>query len=793
MKINDVVEGIIIESLASDPVTQLNKGRIYFNSTTNSLKKYDGTAWRVITDDYSIQSLFNKTLVSPSLTTPTTNNLAIDGLAGQGYVSLAEQISNPSAVVGKVFLFSKSDHNFYVLDQGGVEKKVITSLNGAASVGSLSITGTAGAGYEEMATQSASPSAPSAGNVRVYSKTDNKLYIKDSSGVETEIGSGGGGGSGAMDVDVTYKKHGFVVGDVLYAANVSGEKLFADGSDGLSTYSLSSTTSKLGFRYFPGNDCKVSSVKVRVHTSGSAPSATFRLAIYQDNASSGLPSSLILVMASTNIISFTTFGAANNASNYQTFSFNNASLLSSSASYVFLLEPVVSTGLSGTNWVGWYARNSGAEANPRQYYIKFDGSTWAANVNITMYSEIVGSGLVFEKAFADSPSNSDVVGIVKSVTDTNNFNIAVSGPFGLLTAGKFAEGVLPSSGRPVFLSKKYSYGPVTNWYLFGAGGMNHALNSLSLFGQTFTSPSVPSLLTSIRLELVANFNSEWDEIYITLHETSGGLPSGQIGQTASIMKPDLPDIQMGIYQQFDFVVPVKLNANTVYAFCVNMMIMSSNFSQPFAYSEAGFYTGGDLIESSDGGMSWNIVSGRDLINWGLVYGTRNLSGILSSSKPSTVGNMVAPVGTMSASDGLLLDVKTPLPVYGTVSVSSFTPPTPVTGGTLQTIGSLTLNKGVYLVYGQVMLSIGSGTMGADPYLACGVSVGTATEQAPYMCFVAYSGSAGSGRVASCTRTVEVTQDGTIVYLVSRNGLSAVSGTGYSIPYLRLEATLIGVK
>jgi len=563
--------------------------------------------------------------------------------------------------------------------------------------------------------------------------------------------------------------------------------------DGLSTYGITSTTSKLGFRYFPGKDFKISSVKVKAYAYGSAPSATFRMNIYQDNASSGLPSSLSLVMSSTNIISFTTFGAANNASNYQTFSFNNASLLSSSASYVFLLEPVVATGLNGSNFLGWYARYSGAEANPRQYYIKFDGSIWWDNVNITMYSVIVGSGLVFEKAFADSPSNSDVVGIVKSVTDTNNFNIAVSGPFGLLTAGNFAEGVLPSSGRPVFLSKKVSYGPVTDSYTFGYGGMNHSVDSLFLVGQTFISPSIPSLLTSVRLEVIANLNSEWDEVYITLHNTSGGLPTSQIAQTASINKPALPDSQGVGYQQFEFYVPVKLEPNTVYAFCLNMMIISSNFTQPVVYSEAGFYTGGDMIQSWDGGMSWDITSGRDLINWGLVYGTRYLSGGLSSSKPSTVGNMVAPVGTMSASDGLLLDVKTPVPVYGTVSVSSFTPPTPVTGGTVQNIGSLSLNKGVYSVVGQVMLSIGTGTMGGDPFLGCGVSVGSATEQAPNMCYVTYSGGAGSGRSVACTRTVVVTQDATSVYLVSRNGLSSVGTASYSLAYLRLEATLIGVK
>lgn len=41
------------------------------------------------------------------------------------------------------------------------------------------------------------PSNPSSGFVKLYPKSDNKLYLLDSAGAETEIGSGGGGGAGA--------------------------------------------------------------------------------------------------------------------------------------------------------------------------------------------------------------------------------------------------------------------------------------------------------------------------------------------------------------------------------------------------------------------------------------------------------------------------------------------------------------------------------------------------------------------------------------------------------------------
>lgn len=42
--------------------------------------------------------------------------------------------------------------------------------------------------------EEAAPASPSSGSLRVYAKTDGKIYKKDSSGLETEIGAGGGGG-----------------------------------------------------------------------------------------------------------------------------------------------------------------------------------------------------------------------------------------------------------------------------------------------------------------------------------------------------------------------------------------------------------------------------------------------------------------------------------------------------------------------------------------------------------------------------------------------------------------------
>lgn len=47
----------------------------------------------------------------------------------------------------------------------------------------------------QIVSHQSTPSNPSSGNAKIYVKSDDKLYLLNSSGVETEIGSGGGGSS----------------------------------------------------------------------------------------------------------------------------------------------------------------------------------------------------------------------------------------------------------------------------------------------------------------------------------------------------------------------------------------------------------------------------------------------------------------------------------------------------------------------------------------------------------------------------------------------------------------------
>lgn len=57
--------------------------------------------------------------------------------------------------------------------------------------GAATISGTSGNGFVALAEQSSAPGTPSSGFVSVYPKGDKKLYLKDSTGTETQIGTVG--------------------------------------------------------------------------------------------------------------------------------------------------------------------------------------------------------------------------------------------------------------------------------------------------------------------------------------------------------------------------------------------------------------------------------------------------------------------------------------------------------------------------------------------------------------------------------------------------------------------------
>jgi len=113
-----------------------------------------------------VQTLTNKTLTSPAITTPTGIVKADVGLGNVDNTSDATKNSASVTLSNKTLLTPVIDDYF--------------DLN------------------EESA-----PGTPASGKVRVYAKTDNKLYLKDDLGTETAVGSGGSGEINAITTGST--------------------------------------------------------------------------------------------------------------------------------------------------------------------------------------------------------------------------------------------------------------------------------------------------------------------------------------------------------------------------------------------------------------------------------------------------------------------------------------------------------------------------------------------------------------------------------------------------------------
>lgn len=105
--------------------------------------------------------------------------------------------------------------------------------------------------YQDMSEQGASPSTPSAGSLRVYAKSsDSKLYTKNSSGVETQVGSGSGGGSGGVNYITATDAETGTTGWATYADAAGVVPVNGTGGSATVTWTTTTTTPLRGLSSF---------------------------------------------------------------------------------------------------------------------------------------------------------------------------------------------------------------------------------------------------------------------------------------------------------------------------------------------------------------------------------------------------------------------------------------------------------------------------------------------------------------------------------------------------------------
>jgi len=136
------------------------------------------------------------TLVTPTLgvaTATSINKVAITAPATGATLTLADGSTLATSGAYSVTLTATGATTLTLPTAG-----TLATLAGAESLSAKTLVTPIIDDYAEINEESA-PSAPAAGKVRLYAKTDKKLYTKDSAGTETQVGAGGSGELNLID------------------------------------------------------------------------------------------------------------------------------------------------------------------------------------------------------------------------------------------------------------------------------------------------------------------------------------------------------------------------------------------------------------------------------------------------------------------------------------------------------------------------------------------------------------------------------------------------------------------
>lgn len=169
-------------------------------------------------------------------------------------------------------------------------------------------------------------------------------------------------------------------------------------------------------------------------------------------------------------------------------------------------------------------------------------------------------------------------------------------------ASSFTAGEAITAGNTVVVGDGTTFNHITQNTIDNTPDVN--LSSNEMAGQTFTTPSTPCTLGSIRLYNITRIPSGSMDLYFNVYATSGGLPTGpSLGSSSTVSSHPGGDITLS------FTTPVNLAANTVYAF---VMISPQNY-EVNTKDTTNPYSGGQAIFSSNLGSTWAAwAAGRDL-------------------------------------------------------------------------------------------------------------------------------------------------------------------------------------
>lgn len=149
------------------------------------------------TKNSATATLTNKTLTAPVINSPTGITKADVGLSNVDNTSDATKDAAVATLTNKTLTapvinsptgLVKADVGLSNVDN----TSDATKNSAAATLTNKTLTAPVISNYEDL-TEITTPANPSAGTLRIYAKTNDTMYTLNSSGVETQLGTGGGG------------------------------------------------------------------------------------------------------------------------------------------------------------------------------------------------------------------------------------------------------------------------------------------------------------------------------------------------------------------------------------------------------------------------------------------------------------------------------------------------------------------------------------------------------------------------------------------------------------------------
>jgi hypothetical protein len=183
-----------LENTTSDPA---KRGEIVFKTDSVKAKFHDGVAARSIVSEDATQTLTNKTLTLPiissisntgTLTLPTST----DTLVGR---DTTDTLTNKTLTAPVIATISNTGTLTLPTSTDTLVGKATTDILTNKTLTSPIMTAPNVSNFILLDEQGSAPATPAAGKKAIYAKTDGLVYTKDDAGSETPIGSGGGGGN----------------------------------------------------------------------------------------------------------------------------------------------------------------------------------------------------------------------------------------------------------------------------------------------------------------------------------------------------------------------------------------------------------------------------------------------------------------------------------------------------------------------------------------------------------------------------------------------------------------------